>query len=217
MIDMVSLFTLQKPGLSLNGAYNVVQPIDKSTGLGRLFYVKNPQGYPIDLRLYDKDFIYDSLTEFDKEGWKNPGYVKLHLGNGGKGNIICPRNVSGLPYGDMITYESLYVGLKDNKWDFNPANVGVVNFSMGPPSRLEWGGDVGRRDTYILCYQWGGASISTPFPNRELYYYAPPFGLVKWTHEMLNTQGDYIIVEEPPIMNKLQPLSTPKVMLPFMR
>src|SRR5580765_1659645 len=52
---------------SLGNAVDIITPIDDS-GYGQWKHVKNPRGWPWDLKLYDEMYVYDWITEGAK-GW----------------------------------------------------------------------------------------------------------------------------------------------------
>lgn len=213
-IDMVKLMTQHiAPLTSLSGTYDIVE--DNGPGKdSHIFRVKNPQGFPVDHRIYDDNLIYDAGTEYNKPGWTDPTAVKIHC-NGMKGNPICTRFVMGLPSPEMVNYNSNYMIFTNGQWDFVQRGVNATRYSMGAPYLWDWGGDVGIVKTFPLNYQWGG--IGSSYSDLEEYFYAPPFGLVHWQHSTLNkTTGLYDLVDNPGILNKLLPLQMAKLVYPIM-
>lgn len=221
-LDMVEVIRLNKPGYVNQGRYDVLLTKQSASGAVSQFIVgvKNPQGWPIDLKRYDNDFIYDQLTEGDR-GWFDQNDVKIHTANGQRGMKICPRYVDSAFSQPIVTVnaDSPFMSIKNGAWDFVPNSVGNTTFVLHPPTVRQWGGDVGNIPTFLIEYFWDGIK------DREQYFFAPPFGLIKWTHATLvNGKDEYKIDNEPKISNTLQhvekikgAIGLDKYILPIMR
>lgn len=197
-IDALDIFRLQKPGFCLSGVYDI-----KSDDF--LDHVKNPQGFPIDRRRYNNSWVYDNQTEGDPpSGWSNPNSIKIHIGNGGRGNRICPRWIDQFPTVTTET-DSPYMILLNSQWDYKPMSVSGTRYILNAPTMRDWGGDVQSVLTYRLDYYWGGKlqGSAISYPNLEQYSYAPPWGLVRWQHCILRN-GGYIPDTPAATSNKLQ-------------
>lgn len=217
MIDMVSMMQMTKPGFAMaDGSYTVLIPQDAS-GFGRLVQVKNHQGFPVDIILYNDHGLWDRLTERDKPGWSNPSDVKLHTGNGGLGTLICPRFVSSFPTVPSLTDVASYEPFFSGQTDLVPKNVGAAK-SIVSVETLNWGGELGQRLTYVRKYYWGGhgALGAITYSDLETYSYVPPFGMVHWTHAKLSPAGAYIVDIDPGIKNTTRPMPTKLMNVPIM-
>lgn len=203
-LDMVQVMSFQRPGYALSGRYDVVLP-------NLIMATKNPLGYPVDVRRYDNNFIYDQQTEVN---WTDPDYIKIHLSNGGRGMLVSKRfmdPVKDFPSVALVTPDAPFIFVKGRQWDYQLHSVGQTSCSWEKPVVMDWAGDVGKQLTYILDYFWSGVS------NREQYFYAPPFGLVKWNHGMLQPDHSYKLDNDPPPNNKLQTLADWQRMYPTMK
>lgn len=210
-LDVLDLMHFNKPGYgALDGAYDVLKPTSPTEGF--LVHVKNPGGFPIDLRRYGWDsisqspYIFDALTEGDPPfGWKDPRYVKVHTGNLLRGNRICPRYPKTLP---AVTreYESPFMILADNRWDFVPHQLDATEYTLNTPYSIPWGGSVGTALTYRLDYKWNGRAnpkgidkvatrdglVQGTYDDWERYWYSMGWGLVRWEHWKL-INGTYVM------------------------
>lgn len=189
MIDTLDIIRLNSPGHVLSGEYDITLPT-------LVLHVKNPIGFPIDARRYDDTYIYDQQTEVN---WTEPGFIKLHVGNGGKGNRMALRHPTTFPYTISETDSPLYY-IRNGQSDYTIRTAGPVSFTWHAPVAMDWGGAVGKLLTYQLDYYWSGVA------NREQYYYAPPFGLVSWNHANL-VKGQYVIDNQMATANVLQTLA----------
>lgn len=196
-LDMLDVMNFNKPGFCLSGSYDIV--LKDPT---MVLHIKNPNGYPVDGRFYDEHFIYDQNTEVN---WVDPGAIKLHVGNGGRGNRICPRYVmsDAFPF-TLSEADSPVLYIKDGQYDFRPMTSGPTSYTWHKPEFKDWGGDVKNVLTYPVDYFWSGIK------NREQYFFAPPFGLVKWNHGNL-VAASYNLDNDPPANTKLQTLADRKV------
>ena len=203
MLDMLSIITQQSPILgqySMKGVYDV---IEDHGNYGFVYHVKNDQGFPLDFMYYDQLGVYDSGTEFDKEGWTDPSSVKLSLANDTRGRKMCPRFIeSGFP---VITdnYSSPYLQCKGGKVSRVLHNVGQTRYTWSHPYMSDWSGDVGLAMTYMKQYQWGG-DTSGVYDNLEAYYYVPPFGMIKWEHYNLNKKTGLYDLDQSPAPNNIK-------------
>lgn len=171
--DMLNVMMFNKPGFCNNGAYAIMRG-------DLLLSVKNPKGFPIDIRRIFKDaqgveWISDQQTE---DSWDDPGAIKLHVGNGGRGNRMCKRYVDSFPH-TVSELDSPLYRIKDGKTDYVVRSAGPTAYIWNAPRMINWGGDVGNVLTYPVDYYWSGRT------NREQYYFVPGWGLVKWNHMSL--------------------------------
>src|SRR5215471_12033663 len=130
-LDMVKVMFQDNLGAqSMDGVYDILRNAPSSNNNGMYaFQVKSEQGFPIDFHWIDDNGVYDSGTELDKEGWKNPASVKLSLANGTRGRLMCPRYVEGgFPFA-IENAESSYLPFANGITDRVPRNVGLTKYS----------------------------------------------------------------------------------------
>jgi hypothetical protein len=138
-----------------------------------------------DMNTFDENLVYQKLTELD---WVS-GDFKSFVG---PGIPWCPRywtpGASNLP---IVTQNSNYVTVKGGTPTPGTANVGTVITQLSGPYPITdplaaFGGDIGTLPYVKITYQWGfGATLET-------FYYAKPYGWVKWTTSNL-VAGAYVI------------------------
>jgi len=156
--DMLAWMTMD-PSLSAshhlsgnaNPIYTTVQP-------DRFFWTKTGQGFPWDIQLYDKDFIYLWVTELN---WQNPNTFKVfhdpvlgdynlplvprfaQAGFPGSKITIPPSNTTYETHSDCTTFTSQKLG-------------GVVNTVWGPYQETLGGDLPANLETLVIV----GSSIS---------------------------------------------------------
>lgn len=182
-LDMLTVMGSNIPGYCMSGTYDILL-----TAPTLQLHVKNPIGFPVDIRFYDEHGVYDQQTEVN---WTDPYFVKLHVANGGRGMKMCDRYVSSFPH-TQINTESPILYIKNGQYDFYPESVGESRYVWQKPYYKDWGGDVKNALTYQLDYYWSDPK------NREQYFFVPPFGLVKWNHGNLQADGTYKLDNDPP-------------------
>lgn len=207
-LDTLNIISLS-PALGMNnqGRYDVRD--DKRQ---KLFGVKNVQGFPIDVRSFDEQFVYDSFTEGDPpelgnghDGWTDPGDVKWHVGNRMRGNKMLPRYIT-YPFTTPYTVtddDSPFGMIKNAQWDGAAHSVLATKYVLNPPTVKNWGGSVGAIPTWLLQYFYNGKP-SGPlnamiYGALETYEYgfdpADPvsraFGLIHWTLNNRAASGAY--------------------------
>ena len=174
----------------LGSASDIITPIDAS-GYGQWKHIKNPQGWPWDLKLYDEHYVYDWVTE-GPNGWSTdpkvgPKSFKKFAGNydGKDGLPIFPRYVdtvdsrSDLPYDPASTHYATF----ENCQQVGPAvSLGAVRHVLRGPFLLYHGGDVGMQPTLIHQYYWSNNGL----PTLEENYYALNWGWIAWKLQELN-------------------------------
>jgi hypothetical protein len=225
-IDILSFVALadQSAGLpfsrqthSLGGAFDIVTPIDPVSRYGQWKHVKNVQGWPWDLKLYDEHYIYDWITEKD---WTSgprafKKFIQNHLSFTGQlqdGVIMLPRFADSLSAGfnsttiaDQTTYATF-----ENCLQVGPAiSLGTISHHLRGPFLIDHAGDVGPQPTYIHQYYWKNNGV----PTLEENYYALHYGWVAWKLQTLNQKTGLYETVQTTISNKLV-AGTPQIVFP---
>lgn len=203
--DMLAWMTMD-PSLAashhMSGNHN---PIYTDVKSDRFFWTKTGQGFPWDIQLYDSKYIYLWVTELD---WQNPSTFKVfHDPVLGDFNLpLVPRSAqAGFP-GSKITIppsETTYETHTDCNTFTAQKLGGVVNTVWGPYTE-SLGGDLpDNLQTLVISYQYSCDSSLQTCKNKEEFHVAKPYGLVKWQHEALQSDGTYAPPDNVTILNKL--------------
>lgn len=207
MLDVLSFLAMadQSLGLpfarqtnSLSGTFDIVTLPD-SSGYGQWKHVKNPQGWPWDLKLYDNEFIYDWVTGDDAH--PGPRNFKKFVGNHlnaddtwADGLIMFPRWVDSANETYQITIpasQATYATVS-NCTLIDIKSLGVITQRLHGPFLIDHGGDVGPQPTLIHQYDWSNNGVLT----REENYYALHYGWTAWKLQTLNVAtGMYVPVK----------------------
>ena len=91
--DMLDWMTMDSFGSHTKGAGAAMWSVMDSAQ-NQFYWVKNAKGYPWDVKKYDANFIYDTITEVN---WTDPHAFKKHIGPNGKGYPLTPRFVPYVP------------------------------------------------------------------------------------------------------------------------
>ncbi len=148
---------------------------------GKFWWMKGKKGYPADVNLYDDDYVYLWITEYD---WNDANTFKKFTYNtnvplaprcakpGYPGSTIAVKNTSYMLYTDCTHYT-----LHDLRT--------AVNEVWGP-YELSLGGDLpGKLTTYALSYRYNCDANFDHCGDKEEFYVAQPYGLVQWVHLQL--------------------------------
>lgn len=196
----------------LGSAGDIITTIDAS-GYGQWKHIKNQQGWPWDLKLYDEQYVYDWITE-GPWGWSSdpkigPKSFKKFIGNHIPAAGARP---AGMKPADGLPMFPRYVDTVDTKSDMSfgadqthyatfencmqvglPASLGAVRHVLRGPFALFHGGDVGMQPTLIHQYYWSDSGQAMLEEN----YYALNWGWVRWSLQKLDSQtGLYKFVKE---------------------
>lgn len=187
----------------LGQAGDIITPID-SSGYGQWKHIKNPRGWPWDLKLYDEHYIYDWVTE-GAHGWSSdidvgPKSFKKFIGN----HMTAGRPADGLPmfprYVDTVATKSdMSFGPDQTNYAVfenciqvgTPVSLGSVRQVLRGPFALYHGGDVGMQPTLIHQYYWSNNGI----PTLEENYYALHWGWVRWSLQELDPKSGFYRVK----------------------
>ena len=208
---------------SLGNALDIITPID-SSGYGQWKHIKNPRGWPWDLKLYDNNYIYDWITE-GPHGWSDDPaigpksfkkFVQNHMSPQGAmadGLIMFPRFIDTLSNSferSTRPAQNQYI-IFENCLATSPAqSLGPITQRLAGPYLLNHGGDVGEQPTLIHQYEWSDNGI----PAREENYYALNWGWVTWKQQTLNLKTLFYETVNQTIANQVSPVAEVKVVFP---
>jgi hypothetical protein len=188
-------------------AGDIITEIDPESGVGQWKHVKNPQGWPWDLKLYDNDFVYDWITE-GKDGWSsNPEigpksykkFIQNHVsldGDLADGLAMFPRFIDSVENNSVLKIPSdqtLYATFSNCEQVGEPCSLGDVTQKLQGPFLINHGGDIGACSTLIHQYYWTDNGV----PVLEENYYALDYGWTAWKLQRQNSStGFYELVNE---------------------
>lgn len=176
-----------------------------STVLGKMYFVKSGNGFPLDEKLYDNSYFYDYITEDGQLGWSDPGDVKQFINNGVKLAPRCipnagisgfngtPIKLSGTTVKNDIS--TTYFVTKTDCTVTARNNLGYVygdTWMVGPNN---FGGSIGTADTRVVKYHWGCDSNYANCSTREELWLAAGYGWVEWKNYKLQN-GVYVLQQD---------------------
>ena len=160
-----------------NGHYNVVYP-----AAGQFYWIKGSNGFPWDVDTFDREYIYQSITE---QVWNDPSTYKIFQ----KALPWMPRciNIPARP-GKIA---SILVRPEDTNFDihtscasFTTQNLGyVVNEIWGPYSQAI--GTLPAAPTLTLSFRYSCDSHYSNCRDQETFAMQKSNGMVQWTHFVL--------------------------------
>jgi len=190
-------------GVTLDGVTPAEKEFHINTGYS-LKFVKSQQGFPIEVKPYDTEFIYDRTTE---NGWTSDRDFKQF----NPMLAICPRWWDGISMGP--THQSSPFEFWENCAVVKKADAGQVKYELAGPFDVTFGGDVGVTACIILRYYWNGTS--QVYLDREELFLTLKVGWCKWTHSKL-VNGVYQI-DTATLHNKIVAGGPPPVQFPCLQ
>lgn len=223
-IDILSFVCLpQATTLTSSWSDGSYDSIDQA---GKWYRVKNKQGWPWDIKLYDDHFVYDWITE---QNWTSPRDYKKFVGNHpdatGKpsdGVKMFPRFVtlagavspSWVPpvISQIVTpsAQTTFRIFTNCKWDNVTHNLGDIEHTLLGPVGFDHGGNVGYVPTLVHQYKWNGKAGVYGVMEENLY--ALNFGWVRWT--LYNAQAGTWQQANQSIHNQLVPTAPASIQFP---
>jgi hypothetical protein len=205
LYDMLSWMTMDPSLAESHHMSGTANPVYTTVKSDRFFWTKSSKGFPWDIKLYDDKYIYTWGTELD---WTNPNTFKIfHDPKLGDYNLplVARFAEAGFP-GSKITIppsNSTYEVHTDCNIFTTKKLGGVVNTVWGPYTE-SLGGDLpDNLQTLIISYQYSCDSNLENCNDKEEYHVAKPYGLVKWQHQKLQTDGTYAAPDNVTYLNKL--------------
>jgi hypothetical protein len=195
---------------SLGGEYDIITPVDPAVGVGQWKHVKNPQGWPWDIHLYDNRYIYDFVTEVSWEAGPR-AYKKFIQNHTGPtigilkdGLIMFPRYVqsnSNLFDLDIEPELTQYATFKDCTQVGPAQSLGLVHQRLRGPFQIDSGGDVGSQPTLIHQYYWSNNGV----PTLEENHFALNYGWTQWNLLELDSSTGLYRLKQSTTRNTLAP------------
>jgi hypothetical protein len=201
--DMLAWMTMRSDlGMDHHMA-GTANPLYTTVKLDRFYWTKTAGGYPWDIQLYDKNFIYLWVTELD---WKNPRTFKAFKSpTKGKFNLpLVPRYARGGYPGSTIKISDSTYQIHSDCSTYVTKNLGhVVNEVWGPYKETLGGQLPANLQTLVISYRYSCDLNYANCRNKEEFHLAKPYGLVKWQHQSLGVNGSYNPPDNVSYFNKM--------------
>jgi hypothetical protein len=139
-----------------------------------LKFIKSQQGWPVEIKPYDSQFIYDRTTE---NGWTSPRDFKQFNPQ----LAMCPRWWDGVSLGP--THLVSPFEFWKNCALVSKSDYGQVKHDIIGPYPINFDGDIGTVPSIIIRYFGNGNG--NIFSDREELYLTQRAGWCKWTHAKL--------------------------------
>ena len=189
--DMLDWMTM-RPDLNVDHHMaGTANPLYTSVAADRFFWTKTGGGFPWDIQLYDKDYIYLWVTELD---WQNPRTFKAFNSPArGKFNLpFAPRFAKGGFPGSSIKISDSTYEIHSDCNSFVTKNLGhVINEVWGPYKESLGGQLPADLETLVVSYRYSCDANYSNCGDKEEFHVAKPYGLVKWQHQSLGANGTY--------------------------
>lgn len=189
--DMLSWMTMSPTLSSDHHMAGTANPLFTSKTSSRMYWTKAMAGYPWDIQLYDKNYIYLWVTELD---WMNPRTFKVfHSPRLGKFNLpLVPRYAKGGYPGSSVKISDSTYEIHSDCNTFVTKNLGhVINEVWGPYKETLGGQLPSNLQTLVISYRYSCDANYANCANKEEFHVAKPYGLVKWQHQSLGANGSY--------------------------
>jgi hypothetical protein len=189
--DMLAWMTMRSD-LSVNHHMaGTANPLYTSVESSKFFWTKTASGFPWDIQLIGKNYIYLWVTELN---WLNPRTFKVfNSPKLGKFNLpFVPRYaVGGYPGSSVKISDSTYEIHSDCN-TFVTKNLGHVINEVWGPYHETLGGQLPKNlQTLVISYRYSCDQNYDNCANKEEFHVAKPYGLVKWQHQSLGPNGTY--------------------------
>jgi hypothetical protein len=189
--DMLAWMTMQSTLSSTHHMAGTANPLYTSRVNNRLYWTKTAAGYPWDIQLFDSKYVYLWVTELD---WQNPRTFKVfHSPKLGKYNLpLVPRIATGGYPGSSVKISDSSYEIHSDCSTFTTKNLGhVINEVWGPYHESLGGQLPNDLETLVISYRYSCDANYSHCANKEEFHVAKPYGLVKWQHQSLASDGTY--------------------------
>jgi hypothetical protein len=179
-------------------------PVYTNVQSDRFFWTKTGQGYPWDIQLYDNKYIYLWVTELD---WHNPRTYKVfHSPTLGNFNLpFAPRTAQGGFPGSTITITDSTYEIHTDCDTYTTKSLGNVVNEVWGPYYESLGGDLpDNLQTLVVSYRYSCDKNFDNCKDKEEFHLAKPYGLVKWDHAKLQSDGTYAAPDNVTYLNKVE-------------
>jgi hypothetical protein len=188
MMNWLMMSSTLSAGHHMAGTAN---PLFTSKTSSRFFWTKTAAGYPWDIQLYDNNYVYLWVTELN---WLNPRtYKAFHSAALGNKNLpLVPRWAHGGYPGSSVKISDSTYEIHSDCNTFVTKNLGhVINEVWGPYKETLGGQLPANLETLVISYRYTCDSTYSNCKNKEEFHLARPYGLVKWQHQALGSEGKY--------------------------
>ena len=166
-----------------------------------LKFIKSDKGFPVEIKPYDSQWIYDRTTE---NGWTSPKDFKQF----NPMLSMCPRFWDGISTGPM--HDSSPFEFWQNCTLVNKSDYGKIKYEINGPYPIDFRGNVGLTDSIII--RFFGNGNNSGYPDLEELYLTLKAGWVKWAHYKF-TNAVYQI-DKATLHNKIVPGGPPVLQFP---
>ncbi|HTM42247.1 MAG TPA: hypothetical protein VL177_15110 [Terriglobales bacterium] len=186
--DMLRWFTPRDTSLHAEGNHNPLY----TTVLGdRFYWTKSAKGWPWDIQLYDKRYIYLWITE---NGWNSPASFKEFEG---KNEPLAPRCLALKGGKDaVITVPDTRYRTFSGCSDYTVKSLRKGVNEVWGPYPMNWKALGRSAPTVVVSYRYSCGDNYDSCRDKELYYLVKDYGLMQWQHYQLSAApNDYKLVE----------------------
>jgi hypothetical protein len=197
-LDMIDWMTMDPFGMHLTGSRTSMWSVVDSTQ-SQFYWVKGTNGYPWDVKKWDANYIYDTITEVN---WTNPRSYKRHIGPTGKGYPLTTRFVTyriGDTAKKLSTITTPPSGtnfeIHSSCTQFTKSNLGYAKAEVWGPFYESIGGDLPpNMQTLHLNWLWSCDSSYKNCKTKEVFTLAQVYGMVRWQNYKL-VNGQYSLMQ----------------------
>jgi len=196
--DMLDWMTMDSFGSHTKGVGAAMWSVMDSAQ-NQFYWVKNAKGYPWDVKKYDANFIYDSITEVN---WTDPHAFKKHIGPNGKGYPVTPRFVPYVPGASPKNLSTITIPSSSTNFEihsscsrYTKSNLGYAKTEVWGPFYESLGGDLPPyTETLHLNWLWSCDSSYRNCKTKEQFTLMKAYGNVKWNNYQLQN-GKYVLLQ----------------------
>lgn len=202
--DMMNWLTMSSSLSSGNHMAGTANPLFTIRTASRFYWTKTVAGFPWDIQLYDNNYVYLWVTELN---WQNPRTYKIfHSPRLGNYNLpLAPRWAKGGYPGSSVKISDSTYEIHSDCNSFVTKNLGhVINEVWGPYKETLGGQLPANLETLVISYRYSCDANYSACANKEEYHLAKPYGLVKWQHQTLGSNGTYDPPDNVTVFNRVE-------------
>jgi hypothetical protein len=187
MLDWMTMDSDLRGNMHMTGSAN---PLYTDVLSGKFYWTKGQQGTPWDIQLYDNNFIYLWITEYD---WNNPTSYKIFPAQKMPLTARCAH--AGFP-GSSITVSDTTYQTFDNCSKFHAHDLRTAVNEVWGPYNTSFGGALpDNLPTLVVSYRYNCDQSYGNCWDKEEYYLTQRYGLAQWIHYTLQG-GNYQQVQK---------------------
>lgn len=184
--DMLDWMTMD-PGMRVSHylAGNA-NPLYTNVWPDKFYWIKGARGFPFDIQLFDRQYIYLWITELD---WNNPRSFKKFTRDRNV-PLVERCAVAGFPGSKLKIADTSYQAFTD--CDHNTVhNLKHAINELWGPYKVSLGGNLPNHlETLVVSYRYNCDENYDQCGDKEEFHLAKKYGLVQWTHSVLK-DGTY--------------------------